>query len=54
VAREEPQGAAGRDAVWDHPDLLPSTDDLDAVDDFVARRTDGEAPLDLSSLDEPE
>jgi len=54
VALEEAQGAAGRDAVWDHPDLLPSTDDLDAVDDFVARRTDGEAPLDLSSLDEPE
>jgi putative hydrolase len=54
VALEEAQGAAGRDAVWDHPDLLPSADDLDAVDDFVAGRTDGEAPLDLSSLDDPE
>jgi putative hydrolase len=54
VALENAQGAAGRDAVWDHPDLLPATEDLDAVDDFVARRTDGEAPLDLSSLDDPE
>jgi len=29
---------AARDAVWDHPDLLPTAEDLDAPADFIARR----------------
>ena len=43
----EHQDAAARDALWAHPDLLPSADDLDDVAAFVARS----APLDLSGLD---
>lgn len=31
---EELRGAGGRDAVWDHPDLLPSSSDLDDPTDF--------------------
>lgn len=45
------QGPAGRDAVWDHPDLLPTSDDLDDPHAFLARLADGEQPLDLSELD---
>lgn len=45
--REE-RGSAGRDAMWGHPDLLPTADDLDDIPGFIARS----APLDLSSLDE--
>ena len=41
------RGAAGRDAVWAHPDLLPTADDLDDVAGFAARS----APLDLSELE---
>lgn len=48
----EAEGPAGRDAVWDHPDLLPTADDLDDPAGFVARRaSEGEA-LDLSELDD--
>lgn len=32
------QGAAGRDAVWDHPDLLPGTQDLDDPSGYLVRR----------------
>lgn len=45
-------GAAGRDAVWDHPDLLPGADDLDDPAGFVERRLAGDAPFDLSELDD--
>ncbi|HWS57143.1 MAG TPA: zinc-dependent metalloprotease [Actinotalea sp.] len=31
-------GIGARDAVWDHPDLLPSAEDLDAPEDYAARR----------------
>ncbi|GIJ00393.1 putative hydrolase [Sediminihabitans luteus] len=31
-------GTAGRDAVWDHPDLLPDAQDLDAPTQYYARR----------------
>ena len=31
-------GAAARDAVWDHPDLLPGTLDLDDPAGYAARR----------------
>jgi hypothetical protein len=31
-------GSAGRDRLWSHPDLLPTSDDLDEPMDFVARQ----------------
>jgi putative hydrolase len=31
-------GAADRDGLWSHPDLLPTSDDLDEPMDFVARQ----------------
>jgi hypothetical protein len=31
-------GAAERDRLWSHPDLLPTSDDLDEPLDFVARQ----------------
>jgi putative hydrolase len=45
-------GVAGRDAVWDHPDLMPDGDDLDDPSTFLERLQAGEAPLDLSALDD--
>ena len=42
------RGVDGRDAVWAHPDLLPTSEDLDDPSAYVARS--GE--LDLSGLDE--
>lgn len=36
IARDN--GATARDAVWDHPDLLPSTEDLDDPSGYAARR----------------
>jgi putative hydrolase len=35
-ALTEHRGVAGRDAVWAHPDLLPTTDDLDDPEKFAA------------------
>ncbi|WP_369811035.1 zinc-dependent metalloprotease [Quadrisphaera sp. DSM 44207] len=40
---EQGRGAAGRDAVWAHPDLLPTAADLDDPEGFARRRTDAEA-----------
>jgi putative hydrolase len=34
------RGIEGRDAVWGHPDLLPSSDDLDDPEAFVRRQDD--------------
>jgi hypothetical protein len=31
-------GGADRDRLWNHPDLLPTSDDLDEPMDFVARQ----------------
>jgi hypothetical protein len=31
-------GSADRDKLWSHPDLLPTSDDLDEPMDFVARQ----------------
>lgn len=45
-------GVDTRDAVWNHPDLLPSTEDLDDPGAFVDRAAGGAAPLDLSGIDE--
>ena len=42
------RGVDGRDAVWAHPDLLPTSEDLDDPSSYVSRS--GE--LDLSGLDE--
>jgi putative hydrolase len=43
------RGTEGREAVWAHPDLLPTTEDLDDPAGFAAG---GSAPLDLSGLDD--
>lgn len=40
------RGPAGRDAVWTHPDLLPTAEDLDDPDGFVRGRPE----LDISAL----
>jgi Zincin-like metallopeptidase len=32
------RGVAERDRLWSHPDLLPTSDDLDEPMDFVARQ----------------
>jgi putative hydrolase len=41
----EAREISGRDALWDHPDLLPGADDLDDPDAFV--RGDGSDALDI-------
>jgi putative hydrolase len=49
------RGLEGRDAVWSHPDLLPTSGDLDDPDGFVhGRDADSEDGLefDFSGLDE--
>ncbi|HTC70228.1 MAG TPA: zinc-dependent metalloprotease [Acidothermaceae bacterium] len=45
----EARGTEGRDALWEHPDLLPTVDDLDDPAGFVDRRDND---LDLTSLDD--
>jgi hypothetical protein len=42
------RGTAGRDAVWAHPDLLPTDEDFDDPDGFVRGRPE----LDMSAFDE--
>jgi putative hydrolase len=42
------RGTDGRDALWAHPDLLPSSDDLENPEDFVH----GEPELDISDLED--
>jgi putative hydrolase len=44
------RGVEGRDAVWAHPDLMPTAEDLDDPFAFVDR--DEGPALDLSSLDD--
>ena len=41
------RGVEGRDALWAHPDLLPTPDDLDDPAGFLARS----APLDLGTIE---
>jgi putative hydrolase len=41
------RGVAGRDALWTHPDLLPTADDFDDPDGFVRGRPE----LDISDLE---
>jgi putative hydrolase len=45
----ESRGTDGRDALWEHPDLLPTVDDLDDPAGFANRR---DSDLDLTSLDD--
>ena len=45
----ESLGASGRDALWEHPDLLPDNDDLDDPDAFLAGKT-GVTDADLNAL----
>jgi putative hydrolase len=48
----EAGGASARDALWSHPDLLPTADDMDNPADFVLDHTMSDVPADLSSLDD--
>jgi putative hydrolase len=38
AAMSQKRGAADRDRLWSHPDLLPTSDDLDEPMDFVTRQ----------------
>lgn len=51
-ALDDQLGAAGRDGVWEHPDLLPSADDLDDPAGFVAGMASGSgiSDADLEAL----
>jgi putative hydrolase len=49
----EKRGVSGRDAIWGHPDLLPTAEDLDDPLGFGENTEDLSAPDDLSGLDEP-
>lgn len=46
-AVREARGVDGRDALWSHPDLMPSADDLDDPEAFVR----GESEWDISHLE---
>lgn len=41
----EQRGIEGRDAIWTHPDLLPTAQDLDDVTGFVSRPADDSSPI---------
>jgi hypothetical protein len=43
AALKEERGVEGRDAIWHHPDLLPTAEDLDDPRGFSARRKLAEA-----------
>jgi uncharacterized protein (DUF2342 family) len=47
-AVRDARGTEGRDAVWAHPDLLPTTDDLLDPAGYLGRDE-----LDASALDDP-
>lgn len=49
-ALEQRRGVDGRDAIWEHPDLLPSATDLDDPQGWAERGPDD--TLDLSALDD--
>lgn len=44
------KGVDGRDAIWGHPDLMPTADDLDDPDTFVK----GDTAWDISKLEDGE
>jgi putative hydrolase len=45
AAVERQRGMDGRDAIWDHPDLLPTAEDFEAPEGFAS------SALDLTALD---
>jgi len=48
------RGMDGRDAVWGHPDLMPTAEDLDDPDGFVRGRPELDfSELDVDSLTQP-
>jgi putative hydrolase len=47
----EKRGVSGRDAIWSHPDLLPTAEDLDDPLGFGEKAAGFSAPDDLSELD---
>lgn len=47
----EKRGVSGRDAIWSHPDLLPTAEDLDDPLGFGERLDEMSVPDDLSGLD---
>ncbi|MEJ2867614.1 zinc-dependent metalloprotease [Actinomycetospora sp. OC33-EN08] len=51
----EERDVAGRDAVWAHPDLLPTAEDLDDPSAFVRGRSElsGDAAEGFADLDDP-
>src|SRR5262249_43032160 len=50
-ALTEHRGTAGRDALWGHPDLLPSDEDFANPESFARSQFD-DSDLDLSGLEE--
>jgi putative hydrolase len=55
-AMTQQHGADARDRLWSHPDLLPTSDDLDEPLDFVARHgmDDELAALTADDAEQPE
>ena len=53
AAVTEQRGIAGRDALWDHPDLLPSDDDFADPQAFASAKLDFDI-AELDDLDKPE
>jgi hypothetical protein len=45
AALTEHRGIQGRDALWGHPDLLPSDDDFSDPDGFARSQLEGESGL---------
>lgn len=50
-ALTEKLGVEKRDAVWDHPDLLPTAADIENVDGYIARISQGEDQIDQALRD---
>jgi uncharacterized protein (DUF2342 family) len=48
-ALAQARGPEGRDAVWAHPDLLPTSEDLDDPTGFASRS--GDAAQDSAAID---
>jgi putative hydrolase len=44
-------GVEARDAIWDHPDLLPNFEDVEDVDGYLSRRNSEEDQLDKDLRD---
>jgi putative hydrolase len=51
---DQARGTDGRDALWAHPDLLPTADDLKDPDAFLRGSDSTELDLDISDLEDGE